>query len=102
MPKKLSQTTIKPKAKAALSKKRPKPDTEDEASDLEQPPLNNDSLLSATPPSAKKPKKAPAPKKVATKPLREVKNEAMGDDNAGDHRPKNGSKSGETYQKVSF
>ena len=88
--------------KPAPSKKRPKPDTEDEDSGPEDPSLNNDSLLSTTPPSAKKQKKAPTSKKTAAKPLREVENEAMGDDGADDLKPKKGSKSGETYQKVSL
>lgn len=94
----MAQTTLKPK-KAPTSKKRPKPDSEDEDPDPE-PSMHDDSLLSATPPSAKKQKKAPAPKKKATKPLQEVENEAMGFDGAEDSKPKKGSKSTETYQKV--
>jgi DNA topoisomerase-2 len=93
---------LKSKAKPAPSKKRAKPDTEDEDEDPEGPLLNEDSLLSATPPSAKKQKKAPAPKKTAAKPLQEVENEAMGYDGAEDPKPKKGSKSTETYQKVSY
>lgn len=98
----MSQTTLKPKAKPAASKKRAKPDTEDEGSEPEGPLLNDDSLLSATPPSAKKQKKAPAPKKTAARPLQEVENEAMGYDGAEDPKSKKGSKSTETYQKVSY
>ncbi|KAI4171577.1 MAG: hypothetical protein LQ343_004169 [Gyalolechia ehrenbergii] len=97
-PPKMAQTTLKPK-KAPTSKKRPKPDSEDEDPDPE-PSMHDDSLLSATPPSAKKQKKAPAPKKKATKPLQEVENEAMGFDGAEDSKPKKGSKSTETYQKL--
>ncbi|KAI4263914.1 MAG: hypothetical protein L6R42_000952, partial [Xanthoria sp. 1 TBL-2021] len=96
---KMSQTTLKPK-KPAASKKRPKPDTEDEDSAPERDSLHDDSILSATPPSAKKQKKAPAPKKKATKPLQEVENEAMGFDGVEDPKPKKDSKSTETYQKL--
>lgn len=96
---KMSQTTLKPK-KPAASKKRPKPDTEDEDSAPERDSLHDDSILSATPPSAKKQKKAPAPKNKATKPLQEVENEAMGFDGVEDPKPKKDSKSTETYQKV--
>lgn len=95
---KMSQTTLKPK-KPSASKKRPKPDSEDEDSDLE-PSVHGDSPLSATPPSAKKQKKAPAPKKKAAKPLQEVQNEAVSFDGAEDSKPQKGSKSTETYQKV--
>lgn len=95
----MSQTTLKPK-KPAAPKKRPKPDTEDEDSASERPSLHDDSLLSATPPSAKKQKKAPVARKKATKPLQEVQNEAMAFDGADDPKPKKGLKSTETYQKV--
>ena len=98
----MSQTTQKPKAKHAASKKRAKPDTEDEDSGPDDPSLNNDSVLSGTPPSAKKQKKAPATKKTAVKPLQEVENEAMGYDGTEEATPKKGSKSTETYQKVSY
>ncbi|KAL8996081.1 MAG: hypothetical protein Q9169_004320 [Polycauliona sp. 2 TL-2023] len=97
-PKKL-QTTLKPK-KPAASKKRPKPDTEDEDEASDRDSLHDDSILSATPPSAKKQKKAPVPKKKAAKPLQEVENEAMGFDGVDDPKPKKDSKSTETYQKL--
>lgn len=97
-PPKLSQTTLKPK-KPAASKKRPKPDTEDEDSGSE-PSIRDDSLLSNTPPSAKKQKKASVPKKKAAKPLQEVENDAMGLDGVEETKAKKGSKSTETYQKV--
>ncbi|KAG7004757.1 hypothetical protein G7Y79_00023g053410 [Physcia stellaris] len=48
-PKKLSQTTLTSKAKPAPSKKRPKPDTEDEGSASEVESLNGGSHLSNTP-----------------------------------------------------
>ncbi|KAL8673642.1 MAG: hypothetical protein Q9168_001948 [Polycauliona sp. 1 TL-2023] len=98
---KMSQTTLKPK-KPAPSKKRAKPDTEDEDDALDHDSPHDDSLLSATPPSAKKQKKAPAPKKKAAKPLQEVENEAMGFDGTDEPeaKPKKESKSTDTYQKL--
>ena len=97
----MSQTTLKP------TKKRPKPGTEDEDSEAD-PSLHDNSLLSNTPPSAKRPKKAPGPKKMGAKPLREVENEAIAEaidasmivDGADEPKAKKGSKSTETYQKV--
>lgn len=97
----MAQTTLKP------TKKRPKPDTEDEDSEGD-PSLHDDSLLSNTPPSAKRPKKAPGSKKMGAKPLREVENEAIAQaidasmmvDGVDEPKAKKGSKSTETYQKV--
>lgn len=105
----MSQTILK--AKSDASKKRPKPDSENEDSEEEDPSLHDDSLLSNTPPSAKKQKKAPGPKKIGAKPLREVENEAIreaidasmvfdGADDEPQAKPKKGSKSTETYQKL--
>ena len=100
-PKKAAQTTSKPKtAKVAASKKRPKPDSDGEDSDSSNPPLRDESLLSATPPSAKKQKKAPAPKKAGGKPLQELENEAVNLDGTGDPKPKKGTGSSDQYQKV--
>ncbi|KAF2725762.1 DNA topoisomerase II, partial [Polychaeton citri CBS 116435] len=64
----------KPGPKAGASKKRAKPDSDEENSDLEDA-LNDDSLLSNTPPSAKKQRKAPV-KKTGV-PLSEVNNESF-------------------------
>ena len=68
------------------------------------PSANDDSLLSNTPPSAKKQKKAPAPKKTASQPLAELENESFAMDSAADERPvsKAGKKGGATeqYQKL--
>ncbi|KAI4094435.1 MAG: hypothetical protein LQ344_002184 [Seirophora lacunosa] len=97
-PSKMAQTTLKPK-KSAPSKKRPKPETEDEDS-ASEPAVHDDSILSNTPPSAKKQKKAPLMKKTAAKPLHEVENEAISFDGAEESKPKKGSKSTETYQKL--
>lgn len=99
----MSQTTV--------SKKRPKPDSENDDSEDEDPSLHDDSLLSNTPPSSKKKKKAPGPKKMGAKPLREVENEAIreaidasmvfdGADDGPAAKPKKDSKATETYQKL--
>lgn len=90
-PKKMTQTTIKP-AKAA-PKKRPKPTSDEENSDHDS--LDDDSLLSNTPPSAKRQKKAPAPKKTAGKPLQPIANESMGMDGTTDVKPRK-----DQYEKV--
>ena len=99
-PKKLSQTTLTTKAKSAASKKRSKPDSEEEDSISDQDSVHNGSNLSNTPPSAKKQKKvsAPKPKKSAMTALQEVENEAF--DGAGIQKPKKSSKATDQYQKV--
>lgn len=104
-PRKPKETTTKPKVtakattKATASKKRVKPDTEDEDSAPEVNSIHDDTLLSATPPSAKKQKKDPAPKKKAGKPLQPRENEAPSFDGTGEPKPKKGSAT-EQYQKV--
>lgn len=99
--KKTSQTTLKPKAQLVNSKKRPKPDSEDEDCGPEGVSQHDDSLLLATPPEAKKQKRAPAAKKTGAKPLREVENEALKLDRTTDMQSKNASKSTDQYQKAS-
>ena len=96
----MSQTTLKPKIKSTASKKRPKPDTEDEDSTPERDSLHDESLLSTTPPSAKKQKKAPAPKKSTTSALKEIENEAMNVDGGSDLKEKKSTKASDQYQKV--
>ncbi|KAL9131448.1 MAG: hypothetical protein Q9217_000596 [Psora testacea] len=104
-PKKMTQTTLKAKP---ATKKRPKPETEDEDEDEDNPSALDNSLLSATPPSAKKPKKAAAPKRMGVKPLREIENEAISEaidasmnlDGSPDTKPMKGSKATEQYQKL--
>lgn len=104
----MTQTTIKapkPKAaptkpKAAATKKRPKPDTEDEASNDDGDAFEDESLLAATPPEAKKAKKNPAPKKTAGKPLADIQNEAAGPNVAEEQKPKKGKRMSEQYQKL--
>lgn len=81
-PKATKQTTLKttkaaPKAKAP-SKKRAKPDSDDENSEGGASSADDASLLSNTPPSAKKQKKvAGRPPKASKAPLMEVENESF-------------------------
>lgn len=97
----MSQTTLTAKPKVTTSKKRPKPDTEDEDSDPARDSPHDDSVLSTTPPNAKKQKKAPAPKKSAKSALKEVENEAMSYDGATEPKGKNSAgKASDQYQKV--
>ena len=99
----MSQTTLKAKP---ATKKRPKPDSENEEEDDDTG--SDNSILSTTPPKAKKLKKGPAPKKIAARPLQEIENEAMNGaieasimvDGSSDVKPKKGSKSTDQYQKV--
>ena len=102
MPKKPAQTTLKAvKAGSGAPKKRAKPDTEDEDSASEVGSLHDDTLLSATPPSAKKQKKDLVPKKKAGKPLQTLANEAIGFDGVAEPKSKKGGNA-EQYQKVSL
>ncbi|USW49152.1 Putative ribosomal protein S5 domain 2-type [Septoria linicola] len=82
-PKATKQTTLTKTTKAApkaAPKKRALPDSDEENSDGDLPSDNDDSLLSNTPPSNKKQKKAPVPKKkVASEPLAEIENESFMD-----------------------
>lgn len=93
-PKKLTQTTLTSKA---ATKKRPKPESDEDNSDLDVSGLSN------TPPSAKKQKKsASASKKSSGKPLNEIENDSMQLDSPEPPRPAAGSKKSaeETYQKL--
>ncbi|KGO74230.1 DNA topoisomerase II, eukaryotic-type [Penicillium italicum] len=94
--KKTTQTTlkVKPAAKAAATKKKAKADSEDEVSDIQI--SDDDSLLSHTPPKAKK---TPAPKRAGSKPLADVENESHGGDVAADSTSKTGNAS-DKYQKL--
>ncbi|CAP97358.1 DNA topoisomerase II top2-Penicillium chrysogenum [Penicillium rubens Wisconsin 54-1255] len=94
--KKTTQTTLKtkPAAKAAATKKKAKADSEDEMSDIQM--SDDDSLLSRTPPKAKK---TAAPKRAGSKPLADVENESHGGDAAADSASKSGDAS-EKYQKL--
>lgn len=99
VPKKTTQSTLKPKAKLAASKKRSKPVTDDENSSPENVSLHDALLLSSTPPSAKRQKKTQAKKQGVYKPLAEVENEASLLDEHELSKPKS-SKASDEYQKV--
>ncbi|KAI1831092.1 hypothetical protein DTO006G1_7841 [Penicillium roqueforti] len=94
--KKTTQTTlkVKPAAKAAATKKKVKADSEDEVSDIQM--SDADSLLSHTPPKAKK---TAAPKRAGSKPLADVENESHGGDTAADSASKSVNAS-DKYQKL--
>lgn len=96
-PKKLTQTTLK---KPAV-KKRPRPDSDEENSD--PAPSDDDSFASTKASAAKKPKKAPAPKKPIGKPLEPLDDNDVNMDDAfhasAKPKPKKGSAT-EQYQKV--
>jgi hypothetical protein len=93
--KKTTQTTLKAKpATKPAAKKKAKAESEDEPSDIEM--SDAESLLSHTPPKAKK---ATAPKRAGSKPLADVENESHGGDADGASKSGNAS---EKYQKVSF
>lgn len=94
--KKAVGTTLKAKGKAA-PKKKAKADSDDEMSDVHMSDDDADSLLSQTPPKAKK---AAATKRAGSKPLADVENESFGGD-ATSEAPKEKGSASEKYQKVS-
>ncbi|KAJ5679904.1 DNA topoisomerase II eukaryotic-type [Penicillium macrosclerotiorum] len=87
------QTTLKAKSKAP-AKKKATADSEDDMSDIQM--SDNDSLLSHTPPKAKK---TAAIKRAGSKPLADVENESFGGDGASEASKSNGNAS-EKYQKL--
>lgn len=91
------QTTLKTSKPA--TKKRPKPesDEDDEPSDIES--VQDASLLSNTPPSSKKQKKAPA-KKSSGKPLQDIANESMSMEGGADMKPMKKKDATDQYQKL--
>jgi len=101
-PKKAAATKPKAAAKKApvkkvAAKKKAQADSEDEMSDVHMSDDDADSLLSQTPPKAKK---ATAPKRAVSKqPLADVENESFGGDAAGD-APEEGSVA-DKYKRVS-
>lgn len=96
--KKMTQTTLS--TGKAATKKRPKPETDDEDDPSEVDSFDDASLLSHTPPSAKKQKKAPAAKKAgAAKPLRDIENESMQMDGPSD-KPSKKKTATDQYQKL--
>ena len=96
------QTNLKP-AKAA-PKKRTKPESDVENTDLSMDESAGDgSHLSVTPPSAKKQKKMPVSKKTGGNPLQPIDNETFGSaEVASKAQPKKQLSATEQYQKVSF
>ncbi|KAK0637201.1 DNA topoisomerase [Bombardia bombarda] len=101
-PKKMAQSTLD--GGKVASKKRPKPETDDEHNSVMGGGDKDDaSILSHTPPSAKKPKTAPA-KKSSGKALAEIENDSMQIDGSdADSKPKGGGKksASQTYIKMS-
>jgi DNA topoisomerase-2 len=101
-PKKAAAAKPKAAAKKApvkkpAAKKKAKADSEDEISDVHMSDGDGDSLLSQTPPKAKK---AAAPKRAGSKPLADVENESFGGDASLDIPEEKGGVS-EKYRKVS-
>ncbi|KAI9804695.1 MAG: DNA topoisomerase 2 [Piccolia ochrophora] len=97
--KKMTQTTLK--SKPTASKKRSKPDDVDDDAGKDVDTMGDDSLLSVTPPSAKKQKKARAPiKKQGGEPLKSIENEGGTFDGPEDPKPTKGSAATEKYQKL--
>ena len=100
----MAQTTLKPlaKSKVTVSKKRGKPDSEDEdeASSEVDNAFEDESLLSSTPPKAKKQKPNPIPKAGKRKSLGDMVNEAIAVEEPQDGKPKKGKRISEQYQKL--
>ena len=92
------QTTLK--ATKTTAKKRPKPDSDDEDPTSDIDSMHDASLLSNTPPSAKKQKKAPAAKKAGGKPLQDIANESMNMDGPADLAPAKKKSATDQYQKL--
>ena len=72
-----ARAPAKPKTKAPAKKKVA--DDENSDIDMDEDPLDDESLLADTPP---KQKKAPGPKKTSGKPLADIANESFGIDDA--------------------
>ncbi len=85
-------------------KKRAKPDSDVENSDhdIGRASADDASLLSQTPPSAKKQKKGPGPKMSSGKHLQPISNESYGAEGADDAKSKKKLTATEQYQKVCF
>lgn len=99
-PKKMVQTTLK--ATKSAPKKRPKPDSDEDedGSPAIADPFDDASMLSNTPPSAKKQKKAPAAKKQSGKPLEDIANESVNMDGPADRPPPKNKSATDKYQKL--
>jgi DNA topoisomerase II len=94
--KKLAQTTLKTmKTSKTVPKKRAKPESDDENERLDDS-LNDNSLLSNTPPASKKIKTGP--KKSSGKPLQAIKNESFEVEDTVGAKPTNGAPPKQKYQ----
>jgi hypothetical protein len=96
--KKLVQATIK--ATKPVTKKRPMPDSDDEDPPSDVDSSGDISMLSNTPPEAKKQKKAPS-KKQAGKPLQDIANDSMNFDGPSETKETSSKTVSEKYQKLS-
>jgi DNA topoisomerase-2 len=88
------------KTTKATAKKRPKPDSDDEDPPSDIDSMHDASILSNTPPSAKKQKKAPAAKKAAGKPLQDIANDSMNMDGPADLPAAKKKSATDQYQKL--
>ncbi|KAG9247816.1 DNA topoisomerase [Calycina marina] len=96
-PKKLTQSTLK--MAKTTAKKRPKPESDDQDEPSEIDEFSDGSMLSHTPPSAKKQRKASVKKATASKPLRDIENESMHMDGPAD-KPSKKKTATDQYQKL--
>lgn len=94
----MTQTTLKTKPAAKATKKKAKVDPEN-VSDRDDIDDFIDSVMSTTPPSKPKTKKAPA-KKAGSKPLADVANESFGGDDAESNDAPVQTGAADKYQKV--
>jgi len=96
----MKQTTLKCGKTNAKKRAKPETDEEEDEEPFEMDSLNDASVLSHTPPSAKKQKKAPATKKSGVpKPLRDIENESMQMDGPSD-KPSKKKTATDQYQKL--
>lgn len=99
------KTQALPKTAKVAPKKRAKPDSDVENSDHDiggRASADDASLLSQTPPSAKKQKKGPGPKMSSGKHLQPISNESYGAEGADDVKSKKKLTATEQYQKVRY
>jgi DNA topoisomerase-2 len=93
----LVQGTLKTTKPATKKRSKPESDDEDARSDVDS--MQDASLLSNTPPSSKKQKKDPA-KKSAGKPLQDIANESMNMDGGANPKPMKKKDATDQYQKL--
>lgn len=93
------QTTLTASKPASKKRAKPESDDEDPPSDLDS--SGEASLLSNTPPSSKKQKKGPAKTASTSKPLQGIENESMNlDDDFPEKAPSNKKTATDQYQKL--